>query len=272
MSVITSYSNHFTEGICIYFQKSKRQKVNYFLYSAIKRRHVNSHWTKKSADLLCAPAPLSVCGPQTGPPLWLQPVSLAGTVLLVLAVACVDPALWRAAHTVPPSAGKQTYTGTFPEATSHSVTRKHVFWETVKAWLTLALYRFASSAISTACLTWRQADHSLCCASCWLARAARRARSNSSRSLKDWQTRKCRINIKQKAVPSSLWFWMLTFFCFNLPINYIGKTNSWNNTSVVSLTVVWALCWLHLLCEPVNSLKMQICVSPSQYSLMLRTL
>lgn len=51
--------------------------------------------------------------------------------------------------------------------------------------LTLALYRLASSAISTACLTCRQADHSLCWASCWLARTPRRATSNSSRSLKD---------------------------------------------------------------------------------------
>lgn len=51
--------------------------------------------------------------------------------------------------------------------------------------LTLALWRFASSAISTACLTWRQADHSRCCASCWLARTARNATSNSSRSLMD---------------------------------------------------------------------------------------
>lgn len=84
----------------------------------------------------------------------------------------------------------------FQEATSHIVTRKHILGQILNAWLTLALYRFASSAISTACLTWRQADHSLCCASCWLARAARRATSNSSRSLKEWQTKKCRINIK----------------------------------------------------------------------------
>lgn len=82
-----------------------------------------------------------------------------------------------------------------PEVSSYNRRKNHSFRGIIYASLTVALYRFASSAISTACLTWRQADHSRCCASCWLVRTARRARSNSSRSLKDWQTKKCKTKI-----------------------------------------------------------------------------
>lgn len=77
--------------------------------------------TKVKEDLLCAPAPLSVCGPLIVPLLWLEPVSPARPVPLVLSAAGVEPALLRVDQIVPLSAYRKTCTVFFPEVTSNNV-------------------------------------------------------------------------------------------------------------------------------------------------------
>lgn len=55
------------------------------------------------------PGPPSVFGPQLVLRFWLHSVSSAKRDILVQKVACIEPALWRSAHTVTPSAQTQSF-------------------------------------------------------------------------------------------------------------------------------------------------------------------